>query len=43
MKQVVACGGSWMAPQAMIAAGEFDKITAEVAKAVALAGGAKAA
>ena len=40
LKQVVACGGSWMAPQAMIAAGEFDKIKAEVAKAVALASGA---
>jgi len=37
-QQVVACGGSWLAPQAWIAAGEFDRIRAEVAKAVALAG-----
>ena len=33
--RVVACGGSWMAPPEWIAAGQFDKITAEVAKAVA--------
>jgi 2-dehydro-3-deoxyphosphogluconate aldolase/(4S)-4-hydroxy-2-oxoglutarate aldolase len=33
--RVVACGGSWMAPAEWIAAGEFDKIAAEVAKAVA--------
>lgn len=32
---VLACGGSWMAPAEWIAAGEFDRITAEVAKAVA--------
>jgi 2-dehydro-3-deoxygluconokinase len=25
--KIVACGGSWMAPRAMIDAGEFDKIT----------------
>ena len=33
--RVVACGGSWMAPAEWIATGQFDKITAEVAKAVA--------
>ena len=33
--RVVACGGSWMAPNEWIAAGQFDRITAEVAKAVA--------
>jgi 2-dehydro-3-deoxyphosphogluconate aldolase/(4S)-4-hydroxy-2-oxoglutarate aldolase len=33
--RVVACGGSWMAPAEWIAAKEFDKITAEVARAVA--------
>jgi len=33
--RVVACGGSWMAPAEWIAAGDFEKITAEVAKAVA--------
>lgn len=33
--RVVACGGSWMAPAEWIAAGDFSKITAEVAKAVA--------
>lgn len=33
--KVVACGGSWMAPNDWIAAGEFDRIAAEVSKAVA--------
>lgn len=33
-KKVVACGGSWMAPAEWIAAGEFDRITAETARAV---------
>ena len=32
--RVVACGGSWMAPQEWLAAGNFDGITAEVKKAV---------
>ena len=32
--KVVACGGSWMAPTDWIAAGEFDRIATEVAKAV---------
>jgi 2-dehydro-3-deoxyphosphogluconate aldolase/(4S)-4-hydroxy-2-oxoglutarate aldolase len=32
--KVIACGGSWMAPSDWIAAGEFDRITSEVAKAV---------
>jgi 2-dehydro-3-deoxyphosphogluconate aldolase/(4S)-4-hydroxy-2-oxoglutarate aldolase len=30
LKNVVACGGSWMAPQAWIAAGEFDRIRGAV-------------
>ena len=33
-KRVVACGGSWMAPQAWIADGAFDKIRSAVAQAV---------
>lgn len=33
--RVLACGGSWMAPNEWIAAGQLDRITAEVAKAVA--------
>lgn len=33
--RVVACGGSWMAPAGWIAAGAFERITAEVRKAVA--------
>jgi 2-dehydro-3-deoxyphosphogluconate aldolase / (4S)-4-hydroxy-2-oxoglutarate aldolase len=33
--RVVACGGSWMAPSDWIAAGEFERITTEVKKAVA--------
>lgn len=33
--KVIACGGSWMAPAEWIAAGEFDRITAEVKAAVA--------
>lgn len=36
-RQVVACGGSWMAPHAWIAAGGFDRIRAEVAMAMQLA------
>lgn len=32
--KVVACGGSWMAPSDLIAAGEFARITDEVRKAV---------
>ena len=32
--KVIACGGSWMAPSDWIAAGEFDRIALEVAKAV---------
>ena len=34
--RVVACGGSWMAPQAWIAAGEFDRIRRAVEQAVRL-------
>jgi 2-dehydro-3-deoxyphosphogluconate aldolase/(4S)-4-hydroxy-2-oxoglutarate aldolase len=34
-KKVIACGGSWMAPQEWIAAGQFDRIRAEVEQAVA--------
>ena len=33
-KRVVACGGSWMAPQAWIADGAFDAIRTAVTKAV---------
>jgi 2-dehydro-3-deoxyphosphogluconate aldolase / (4S)-4-hydroxy-2-oxoglutarate aldolase len=32
--KVVACGGSWMAPQAWIAAGEFERIRQEVQRAM---------
>jgi 2-dehydro-3-deoxyphosphogluconate aldolase/(4S)-4-hydroxy-2-oxoglutarate aldolase len=35
LKQVVACGGSWMAPQDWIAAKQFDRIRDAVAQAVA--------
>jgi len=35
--RVVACGGSWMAPQPWIAAGDFTRIRDEVRRAVALA------
>jgi 2-dehydro-3-deoxyphosphogluconate aldolase/(4S)-4-hydroxy-2-oxoglutarate aldolase len=35
--RVVACGGSWMATQAMIKSGQFDRIREEAAKAVAIA------
>jgi len=34
LDQVVACGGSWMAPQAWIAAKQFDRIRNAVAEAV---------
>lgn len=34
LKSVIACGGSWMAPQAWIAAGEFDRIRGEVERTV---------
>ncbi len=33
--RVVACGGSWMAPSDWIGAGEFERITTEVRRAVA--------
>jgi 2-dehydro-3-deoxyphosphogluconate aldolase / (4S)-4-hydroxy-2-oxoglutarate aldolase len=36
-ERVIACGGSWMAPPAMIKAGQFDRIREEAAKAVAVA------
>jgi len=39
---VVACGGSWMAPPAWLAAGEFDRIRDETARAVAAAAAARA-
>jgi 2-dehydro-3-deoxyphosphogluconate aldolase/(4S)-4-hydroxy-2-oxoglutarate aldolase len=32
--RVLACGGSWMAPRAWIAGGEFDRIRAAVAESV---------
>jgi 2-dehydro-3-deoxyphosphogluconate aldolase/(4S)-4-hydroxy-2-oxoglutarate aldolase len=34
LKNVVACGGSWMAPQDAIASGDFERIRAETARAV---------
>jgi 2-dehydro-3-deoxyphosphogluconate aldolase/(4S)-4-hydroxy-2-oxoglutarate aldolase len=34
LKNVVACGGSWMAPQDWIAAGQFDRIREEVERTV---------
>lgn len=37
-KKVVACGGSWMAPAEWIAAGDFDRIKDETARAVAAVG-----
>jgi 2-dehydro-3-deoxyphosphogluconate aldolase/(4S)-4-hydroxy-2-oxoglutarate aldolase len=37
--RVVACGGSWMASQAWIEGGAFDRIRDEVARAVQLATG----
>ncbi|HEX6536043.1 MAG TPA: bifunctional 4-hydroxy-2-oxoglutarate aldolase/2-dehydro-3-deoxy-phosphogluconate aldolase [Gemmatimonadaceae bacterium] len=39
--QVVACGGSWLAPRAWIAAGEFDRISEETRAAVRIAAAAK--
>lgn len=33
--RVLACGGSWMAPQSWIDSGDFDRIRGEVAQAVA--------
>jgi 2-dehydro-3-deoxyphosphogluconate aldolase/(4S)-4-hydroxy-2-oxoglutarate aldolase len=36
-ERVLACGGSWMAPQSMIKDGKFDRIREETAKAVAIA------
>jgi 2-dehydro-3-deoxyphosphogluconate aldolase / (4S)-4-hydroxy-2-oxoglutarate aldolase len=36
LDQVVACGGSWMAPQAWIAEKQFDRIQNAVADAVAV-------
>lgn len=35
MKTVVACGGSWMAPQDWLARGEYDRIREETSRAVA--------
>ena len=37
--RVVACGGSWMAPNDLIAARQFDQIRSVTRAAVALAGG----
>jgi 2-dehydro-3-deoxyphosphogluconate aldolase/(4S)-4-hydroxy-2-oxoglutarate aldolase len=33
--RVVACGGSWMAPSAWLDAGDFARVRAETARAVA--------
>lgn len=38
-KQVIACGGSWMAPASWIAAGDFARIRAQTANAVGIASG----
>ena len=40
--RIVACGGSWMAPQPWIAAGDFDAIRAETERTVAAAQGVAA-
>lgn len=40
--RIVACGGSWMAPQPLVAAGEFDAIRAETERTVAVARGGAA-
>jgi Entner-Doudoroff aldolase len=37
LSRVVACGGSWMAPQEWIAAKQFDRIREESARAVEIA------
>lgn len=37
---VVACGGSWMAPAAWVAARQFDRVRAETARTVSVAAGA---
>ena len=39
--KIIACGGSWMVKDAMISAGEFDKIEALAREAVELVKGAK--
>jgi 2-dehydro-3-deoxyphosphogluconate aldolase/(4S)-4-hydroxy-2-oxoglutarate aldolase len=36
--RVVACGGSWMAPTAWIAAGQFDRVREEAGRTVAAVG-----
>jgi 2-dehydro-3-deoxyphosphogluconate aldolase / (4S)-4-hydroxy-2-oxoglutarate aldolase len=41
-RKVIACGGSWMAPSDWIAAGEFDRIKRETARAVEVVGTAGA-
>ena len=35
-KRIVACGGTWMAPADWIAAGDFQRIKDETARAVAV-------
>jgi 2-dehydro-3-deoxyphosphogluconate aldolase/(4S)-4-hydroxy-2-oxoglutarate aldolase len=40
---VVACGGSWLAPREMLAAGQFAEITKLVAKAAEIVKGVKSA
>jgi 2-dehydro-3-deoxyphosphogluconate aldolase/(4S)-4-hydroxy-2-oxoglutarate aldolase len=41
-ERVVACGGSWMAPTAWIAAKQFDRIRDETVRAVETARAARA-
>jgi 2-dehydro-3-deoxyphosphogluconate aldolase/(4S)-4-hydroxy-2-oxoglutarate aldolase len=42
LKNVAACGGSWLAPVELVKVGRFEEITARAAKAVATAGMARA-
>ncbi len=41
LRNVVACGGSWMAPAEWVRGKQFDRIRAETASAVAAAGGSR--
>jgi len=39
LDQVLACGGSWLAPSAWIAEGAYERIREEAERAVAIASG----
>ncbi len=43
LPNVICCGGSWVAPEAMMAAGDWDGIARLAAEALAIARGEKAA